>query len=839
MAGHFTRRGADGEVTQQHVGNLLLDNINFFREYTVDSSISAAARTQPSMRGSGRVRDLRVALSLGTPQAEALQVCVTQVVQASTRDAQRAAVDALLHVWGATSDMATSLRTNTALAPAVAGTQAMTAVARFAQDHAALSAQIETLERFNGSTILDRMMVAQSVGASPRFVVRISAEQQALLGQAYAALHNSVYGALALQTRLKPYVDSTRVEITADGVRFDDTALRALLEGKRATDARQARADLVDLSRYAGAFLAPVGFDARRVLANWIAELPYSAELQNEFTALGIAYGTTRSGSRADDAYFGSEGDNYFAAAGGDDYLDGGSGNDTLNGDAGNDTLLGGSGNDTLNGGAGDDTVRGGAGNDEMSGGAGNNTFHFERGDGNDTIKHCWAAEREGFGVLQFGAGILPSDIRITRHYDTLVLTITGSVETAGTELPIESVRVAYCFFGDTVNNRWNPITEIRFQDGTVWSRDFVSAAALVGTDAAQTLIGYDANDTINAQGGNDVVDGRAGDDTLDGGKGNDTLRGGEGNDILHGGSGNDTLNGDAGSNTYVFGRGDGRDTIGAHWSRQDADVNVLQFGEGIAASDVVVLREGGQLTLALARTSDAVCVTYFFSGGDPLYRYNPLNRVRFHDGTSWSVQDIRRMALIGNDSAQRLTGYLGDDTIHAMGGDDTVDGQNGDDTLDGGDGHDVLYGGEGNDTLTGGAGNDHLSGGAGSNTYVFGRGDGRDTIVGQWQRRDDDVDTLQLGAGVGFNNLWFDRSGSDLRMGVMGSADQVVLYGWYWQNTRHVSQLRTADGNTLDRAGVIRLVQAMASFGAPTAGHVRWAGSAAQNDVFQITGTH
>ena len=62
--------------------------------------------------------------------------------------------------------------------------------------------------------------------------------------------------------------------------------------------------------------------------------------------------------------------------------------------------------------------------------------------------------------------------------------------------------------------------------------------------------------------------------------------------------------------------------------------------------------------------------------------------------------------------------------------GDDEVSGSNGDDRLFGQDGDDRLTGGDGNDLLSGGAGNDVLTGQYGGDTYVFGRGDGQDTII-------------------------------------------------------------------------------------------------------------
>ena len=86
----------------------------------------------------------------------------------------------------------------------------------------------------------------------------------------------------------------------------------------------------------------------------------------------------------------------------------------------------------------------------------------------------------------------------------------------------------------------------------------------LQGNGGADTLNGGDGDDDLSGGTGNDALNGDAGTDTLQGGLGNDTLDGGAGNDTLGGGSldfRNNTTRGD-GNDTYLFGRGDGQDTV-------------------------------------------------------------------------------------------------------------------------------------------------------------------------------------------------------------------------------------------------------------------------------------
>jgi hypothetical protein len=77
-SGTFTR--ADGTSGASGVaelsGSLLLASNNFYRDFTDDPVISTPARGLPDMGGSGWVRDLREAMSMGTPESAALVAAV-------------------------------------------------------------------------------------------------------------------------------------------------------------------------------------------------------------------------------------------------------------------------------------------------------------------------------------------------------------------------------------------------------------------------------------------------------------------------------------------------------------------------------------------------------------------------------------------------------------------------------------------------------------------------------------------------------------------------------------------------------------------------------------------
>jgi Ca2+-binding RTX toxin-like protein len=97
----------------------------------------------------------------------------------------------------------------------------------------------------------------------------------------------------------------------------------------------------------------------------------------------------------------------------------------------------------------------------------------------------------------------------------------------------------------------------------------------------------------------------------------------------------------------------------------------------------------------------------------------------------------------------------LGNDVLNGGAGDDYLYGGAGNDQLLGGDGDDRLESGSGNDTLDGGGGDDTLIAsyppyyGSGSKTYLFGRGDGHDRIIGRFVGESDPGDALVFKAGI------------------------------------------------------------------------------------------
>jgi Ca2+-binding RTX toxin-like protein len=772
---------------------------------------------------------------------------------------------------------------------------------------------------------------AANLGPTVGWIYSYTQDQRRLIDQAYTALQESVYQALALQTRLRPYFDAIDLVIDDTGIRFDTTALQAKLTSTYAATPQKGLEDFVELAKFAMPTLNAVGFEALSMLRSWVDAIPANSPLQATLRDLGVSLGTGITATSSIDVFFGDTTANTADGGGGADLLDGGAGDDSLSGGEGGDFLMGGAGNDSLSGGAGDDTflfgkgdgqdtiqvnsglatdkfntlqfragvspgeiralrtgndlvlsisgttdqvtvryyfneddpttiynpiqqirfadgtswdleaitkfyltgtsgtevitgtlkadiivgnggddtlygrdgddrLDGGAGNDQLFGEAGNDTYLFGRGDGQDTIGADGSGGTAKFNTLQFKAGVTAADIAVTRVNNNWI-----EFSIVGTSDKITALSFLY---EDNLDQFGNPIQQVKFADGTTWDVNTIQTKAIAGSDAAQVIRGYAGADVINGLGGDDFLMGQAGDDTLDGGAGNDRLLGGAGND------------------TFLFGKGDGQNMIDAEYDAGTTKLNTLQFKAGVLPSEVMVKRDGSDLVFAIAGTTDSVRCTWFFYDGNPASAYNPLQQVKFADGTAWDITALKSLALSGDDTAQILTGYAGDDVINARGGDDFLLGEAGNDTLDGGSGNDRLYGGtgsdsllggagddylqgeDGNDTLDGGSGNDALVGGAGNNTYLFGRGDGQDTVISGVSSVAGQINVLQFKAGVLPNDTVFTRTTEDLVLSIAGMTDKITLSGFFYggdpgnaQNP--VQKVNFADGTSWDIAAL------------------------------------
>ncbi|MDP2221111.1 MAG: calcium-binding protein [Hydrogenophaga sp.] len=287
----------------------------------------------------------------------------------------------------------------------------------------------------------------------------------------------------------------------------------------------------------------------------------------------------------------------------------------------------------------------------------------------------------------------------------------------------------------------------------------------------------------------------------------------------------NSTPNSSAnGNDTYLFGRGDGQDTV------IDGDItagntDTLRFKEGVAREDVKLIRSGDDLVLAIRGSSDQVTLKQYFdemwNGANGPYL---IERIAFADGTVLSFADVQTILFAGSEDAETIVGSRVADVLTGQGGDDVLVGNGGNDRLEGGDGDDVLLGGSGHDVLDGGAGNDVLRGGGSINwdsqiydwngkgdTYRFGRGDGHDTIIeDSWKAGE--TDRIEFKVGVLFSDVRLERVrtvngwkvSDDLKITIRDTGETLTVKNHFNESNRFaVEEIAFADGTLWDAEAI------------------------------------
>lgn len=274
------------------MGDIGLVTNPFISRFTDPIVLTDAARDLADMQGAGMVRSLREAASL-----DSALVAYVQALDGMTRTQMQASLDAIISRWAGTSSQKTAIaaaeeegfklvylppgtslsdywairRLDDAATATALATSNPTEFARLQalkEQQETLSAQIGVLERFNaqpfvtvrddsvttgqGAVILAQTGAQLDGGAATgRYVVvSLNTGQTPLLAQAYAALKQSVYDALAPQTRLRPHLDSIRLSIDTNGFRLDCSALDLTLDARYAADKMRALTDYLELRQY-------------------------------------------------------------------------------------------------------------------------------------------------------------------------------------------------------------------------------------------------------------------------------------------------------------------------------------------------------------------------------------------------------------------------------------------------------------------------------------------------------------------------------------------------------------------------------------------------------------
>ncbi|MEC9345696.1 MAG: hypothetical protein VYB54_05675 [Pseudomonadota bacterium] len=460
-------------------------------------------------------------------------------------------------------------------------------------------------------------------------------------------------------------------------------------------------------------------------------------------TLQGGAGDDTIAGGDGNDSMAGGDGTDTadFSAATGNlviDLTDGtasGEGEDALSGfervvgGAGNDSISGTSGAQTLQGGAGDDTLNGRGDDDVLFGGDGFDRVEFG-GDGSEAV----------FLEIADGSGVIVVDFFGSGAADD-----QGSTDTVGAD--VEQIAFPDLVLDLAVGTTGSDTLNLGDGNNLVFGLagfDVINSGAgddqIRGGNGSDTIFGGGGTDIILGENGDDVLVGGSGDDALSGGAGTDrvvfsgaidgfvfsfladgtnpddvfeaieisdsvgaegtdlvapdveqltfadrtfdlvlgssdtnlvgiadTLTGGAGDDIIAGLSGDDVVSGGAGGD-FLFG-GTGDDTLSG-----GAGDDTLIGGDGVDTADF-----SGSAT---AVTVDLAAGTATGEGNDSLSGIEAVTGSAFDDSIS------------GDDSANTLTGGLGNDTLAGRGGNDSFSlstAASGNDLIDGGDGTDSL----------------------------------------------------------------------------------------------------------------------------------------------------
>ncbi len=451
------------------------------------------------------------------------------------------------------------------------------------------------------------------------------------------------------------------------------------------------------------------------------------------------------------------------------------------------------SGDDTIVGFNGADVLSGGVGNDTIEGGLGGDTYQFNIGDGHDIIGEVGL--KDDIDRLVFGAGILAADIAVSRsaaNADDWVLSLLGGTDSV--TLKSQGLGTAY------------GVEKIEFADGTIWQASDLMTEYLADAVTA-------GDDIIIASDGNDILDGGLGNDIIDGGEGADQLTGGEGNDTLIGGAGDDTLNGGLGDDILAGGYG----------------ADVMDGGAGHDLVDYTHSPAKWTIDLGAGTASTSETTETFTS-------------------IEGAIGGAREDIITGDANANTVNGYFGDDTLNGGAGDDLIIGGQGSDTIDGGLGNDTydltgevgdwtvdlalqtatngtdtdsivsienvigasgadnIAGDSGANTISGGEGDDVLSGGSGNDTYLFGLGDGSDTISNSGAATD--TDTLKFEAGIAVSDVTVDYgvTTDDLKL-MLATGEEVVIAGHFLSSESSLDRVEFDDGTVWTEADLSSLL--------------------------------
>ena len=351
---------------------------------------------------------------------------------------------------------------------------------------------------------------------------------------------------------------------------------------------------------------------------------------------------------------------------------------------------------------------------DAIQGNGGADTIIYNPGYGNLKItEQSYPGPEQS--VLQFGTGISESDVAVSQDQDGDIILGIGS--------PAAQITLVGMLQSDL-----NGVAAVEFADGTTWTASQIVAMTETGSPDHTTLVGGPGNNVFNPNGYAHVIDG------------------------------------DGGSDTILFNLGDGTVTVNEE-NQSGSEQSLLQFGTGIAASDISVSQDTyGDIVLTVGTAGDAVVLSNMINSGQNGISFG-IGSATFVDGTTLSAQQITNLAETGSTANTVLRAGPDGDTIDPNGC-----------------AHLVL-------------------GGSGTNTILYNQGYGALTITEQ-ASSGTEASILQFGNGISASDLsaTTDAAG-DIILTVGTQVDQITLTSMANGISFGVGEAVFADGTTLTAA--------------------------------------
>jgi hypothetical protein len=240
---------------------------------------------------------------------------------------------------------------------------------------------------------------------------------------------------------------------------------------------------------------------------------------------------------------------------------------------------------------------------------------------------------------------------------------------------------------------------------------------------------------------------------------------------------------GGPGTNTIEYGEGDGR--LDAYLN---GGAGALQMGSGLTASNVYLQSNGyGDLMVGiLGDATDSVTIHNDLSDSNGTVT-SGLSQIQFGDGS---------VLNLGQGSPITFT-WLGASNASLYGSNY---------------GANIFELGAGSESAIGGNTN---NGGSGNNMYIASSSTGQATIYANEVAGS--TNELDFVGGITSTDLWFQQSGNDLKIDLLGTSTQVDVNGWFSNSANQLQEI-SAGGLKID-SQISQLVQAMATYSANNPG--------------------